>query len=281
MIESIAPIMSIKPKKPQIVGIVLVKNEEKYIKQIISNIVQFCDKIIVADNLSTDSTAEIILDAANKESGKIEYHSIAHPRESHNLIISYAGSKTWIFAVDGDEIYDPNGLSYLRRKIIEGIFDTWWIVLGNVLNCIELDLDKRYARGYLAPPCRSMTKLYNFNVIDSWDGPCPERLHGGSVTFKKGFSKTLRKEIYKEVVWEDAFFRCLHLCFLQRSGQDKMNGNGLFIRKNISDINSEGLYRQTWNKVFHIIGHKTKVSAWKQDKYMRGTLVRKEISSFF
>ena len=172
---------------PQIVGIVLVRNEEKYLQRIIGNILDFCDRILIADNLSTDSTADIASSIAGRLNNKVEYHSISHPGQSHSLIQGFAGSNTWIFAVDGDELYDPEGLARLRQRIFSGAFNDWWVVFGNVLNCIELNMELRYARGYLAPPCRSMTKLYNFNAIESWNGPCPERLHGGKVVFKKGF----------------------------------------------------------------------------------------------
>ena len=40
----------------QIVGISLVRNEDIFISQAITNVAEFCDKIIVLDNLSTDNT---------------------------------------------------------------------------------------------------------------------------------------------------------------------------------------------------------------------------------
>lgn len=268
-------------KAIKIVAILLVKNEERYIRKIINNIIDFCDRIIVADNLSTDNTAQLVLGAAHASSGKIVYHSITKPQESHDLIKGLAGSRTWVFAVDGDEIYDPVGLSRMREKIVAGDYDSFWQIFGNVLNCVELEVDQKRARGYLAPPCRSMTKLYNFNLIESWDGICPERLHGGEIVFKPGFSKELRKEIYKEISWEDAQLRCLHLCFLKRSKEDIKNESGLFVRKNISDLNSEkSIFRRLIN-LCRLNGEKKQDSIWKQQKYMRGELVEKDISIFF
>jgi len=264
----------------EIIGIVLVQNEEKYIHQILLNIVHFCDRIIVADNCSKDRTAERISWFSEKISKKVEYHHINHPPESHHLIEKFAGSKKWIFAVDGDELYDPEGLNWMRKSILAGDFDHWWVIFGNVLNCIELNVVKRYARGYLAPPCRSMTKLYNFNVIESWNGPCSERLHGGSMVFKQGFSRSLRYDMYKEISWENSCLRCLHLCFLKRSKHDITQKNGTFIRKNISDKNSEKFYKKLFGKLNSLFGKVEDISEWKQEKYMRGPLVRKEIDAF-
>ena len=71
------------------------------------------------------------------------------------------------------------------------------MILGNVLNCITFNPAIGQAGGYLAPPCRSMTKLYNFNAIESWAGPCPERLHGGDgirVGYEGGFDPPLERE---------------------------------------------------------------------------------------
>ena len=50
--------------------------------------------------------------------GKIELRSITDTRESHFLINGTAGTRTWIFAVDGDEIYDPVGLAKLRQEVL-------------------------------------------------------------------------------------------------------------------------------------------------------------------
>ncbi len=109
----------------QIIGIVLVQNEEEYIHRILLNINHFCDKIIVADNGSKDRTKERILRFAENISNKVEYNHIHHPRESHHLIEKFAGSRTWIFAVDGDELYDPGGLTRMRKSILDGDYDRW------------------------------------------------------------------------------------------------------------------------------------------------------------
>ena len=261
----------------RIVGILLVQNEEKYIQHIIRNILGFCDEIIVADNLSSDSTAEKVKELC-KEGGKVEYHSVSHPRLSHGLITRYVGTKTWVFGVDGDELYDPAGLQRMRRNIMTGHFDDWWMILGNVLHCIDVDFSRETAHGYLAPPCRSMTKLYNFEAITSWAGPCPERLHGGVRQFKDGYAKEMRLELYKSTSWEESDFRCLHLCFQKRSSRDQ-EVEGIFVRKNISDMNSEQLFRKIWNSILSVMG-KSKMSDWKRNKYMRGQRVTKNISSF-
>ena len=68
------------------------------------------------------------------------------------------------------------GLAEMRKRLFSGEYDAHWMILGNVLNCDLLELASMSAKGYLAPPCRSITKLYNFRLIRSWNGDTPERL---------------------------------------------------------------------------------------------------------
>lgn len=263
----------------KIVGILLVRNEDQFIERIIRNIIDFCDEVLVADNKSTDRTAEIVL-SLRERFPKIHYSSIDHPAKSQKLISGYAGTATWIFAVDGDELYDPLGLAILRQRIRKGEFDATWMMLGNVMNCLELDQDAGQAKGYLSPPCRSMTKLYNFNLISDWSGDCPERLHGGKIRFKDRASAEKRLELHTIFSWEDSIFRCLHLCFLQRSSKDRPGGDAPVLRKNISDRNSEGIFKRILMAGMSLLGLRNE-SFWKNEKYMRGDLVQKDVSSFF
>jgi hypothetical protein len=124
-----------------------------------------------------------------------------------------------------------------------------------------------------------MTKLYNFNSIEKWRGPCPERLHGGNILFKSGFSNTDRFYLYKEVLWEDSCFRCLHLCFLPRSSEDQDCSDELVVRKNIADQLAESLFIQCISWIKEKLGIQQS-SPWKREKYMQGELVRCAIDSF-
>lgn len=263
----------------RIIGIILVQNEDLYLLRVLQNIADFCDEIIVADHLSKDGTAEIAKNF-RKANCKIRYQRITKTSQSHELIEVYAGKPVWIFAVDGDEIYDPKGLLEIKEQIAEGQFDRYWMVLGNVLNCTELDMKKKIARGFLAPPCRSMTKFYNFNAITSWDGPCPERLHGGTIQFKPGYHQGLRLELYKSLSWENSKFRCLHLCFIRRSSLEEVAASGPHLRKNISDKNSEGFFAKLWGFCFPWC-RKRQDSHWKKEKYMRGERVTEAVDGFF
>ena len=260
----------------RIVGIVLVRNEDVFVERAIRNISDFCDHIIVADNFSKDQTWEIVT-LLVKDLVNIERHRIRKPSESHDLIKDYAGTHTWIFGVDGDEIYDPTGLREFRKDILAGRFDDWWVIFGNVLNCVSLDPRAGTATGHLAPPSRSMTKLYNFGLISAWRGPCIERLHGGTPVFKAGYDGSYRLNIHEKTAWEESKFRCLHTCFLRRSSMDRKQTRE---RPNIMEKSARGLGLRARLGFLRIPNTNTSTS-WKRQKYLRGDEVTKDVTCFF
>ncbi len=254
-----------------IVCVVLVRNEERFIATILGNILDFCDKIIVVDDVKTRDDTGVIVREMMKTHDKISYVLTKHPGESHKMIEKYAGSDTWIFAVDGDEIYDPEGLRRFRPRLEAGEFDKWWCIFGNVLNVKTFDLATGVVKGYLAPPCRSMTKLYNFAAIDAWDGPCDERLHGGTIRFRPGYDERLRCDIHETVDWREADFRCLHACFITRSRAEKRIQS---VRWNISDRTEMPWWRRLLRRDKNFV-------PWKLKKYCLGELVREDVQDFF
>lgn len=263
----------------QIIGIFLVRNEERFFNQVIANTIGFCDRLIIADNRSTDDTPEIARRWAERNP-RVSLHTVDHPAQAHALVKEYFNTPTWMFAVDGDEIYDPDGLARFRKDLLAGRHDEGWLLLGNVLNCIEIDTAARVARGYLAPPCRSMTKLYNFGAIRDWTGVETERMLGGTINFKPGWNESCRIKIHEHYSWEDSPYRCLHACFLPRSRQDQRGTNGLVSRWNPVELQTRGLKRAFLRVAKRLIG-RAPSSTWKQDKYMRGALVSKDVTSFF
>lgn len=247
----------------------LLRDEDGFVERALRNVVDFCDEIIVCDHGSRDATPEILNRLAEEFGGKLSVHSLLKSGESHDLIQGYAGTATWIFGIDGDEIYDPEGLTRFRTRLQTGEFDKWWAVFGNVLNVTELGDEN--ASGHLAPPCRSMTKLYNFAAIHAWDGPCVERLHGGTIRFRDGFHEGLRCSLHEQTTWDDADFRCLHHCFLKRSSADHA---GATPRRNIMD-------RHAWSLAKCVAWLTGKDAGWKREKYARGPVVTKPTAVFF
>lgn len=264
-------------KLTRIVGIVLVRNEDRFVRRVVENISEFCDRIILADNGSTDDTAKILREWASHDPACREYHRLESPAESHDLLAGLAGTSTWVFAADGDEIYDPVGLAAFRTQLLAGEFAASWMVMGNVLNCTRLDEATGQAEGYLSPPSRSITKLYNFSAIDCWEGPTPERLHGGRIGFRPGFSANQKRLLHEEISWEASPLRCLHVCFLRRSHSESGPESE---RANIMEKQPQGLLTRVRRWVAHCLGREPQ-SSWKRDRYCRGPLTTVGTTPFF
>ena len=261
----------------RIVGIVIVRNEDRFVRQAVINALDFCDQILLVDNGSIDSTQEIFKELEAVHPGKLKLYHIQNPKESHDLLKRYAGTRTWIFAVDGDEIYDHKRLTEFRPRLISGEFDSHWMLLGNVHHCDSLDIQNGIAGGYSSPPGRSITKLYNFAAIKSWNGDTPERLHGGVPEFLSGYNDQMKRQLQLEYSWEESPLRCLHLCCVPRSCLDAEQSGS---RENIMET-----YRGGWtNRVkrfFRKLMGQSEMSEWKRERYARGERAQVSTTPFF
>ena len=261
----------------RVVGIALVRDEDLFVEQALQNVLDFCDELIIADNGSRDGTLPILERIAAGHPDKVRLHRIAHPSESHDLIKGYAGDDVWILGVDGDELYDPARLEAFKRTLLSGELDEWWLVRGNALHCDQLADDRSSAAGWLSPPSPSMTKLHNFRLIESWDGPAPERLHGREgLRFKPGAGER-KYELMRAFSWDESPFRCLHLCFVRRSTRER-NAQA---RRNIPDMNApRRRLRRLWTRVRQAAGVPEQ-SPWKLANYRQGEPVQVSATEFF
>jgi glycosyl transferase family 2 len=261
----------------RIVGIVLVRNEDVYVEQAIRNVASFCDRIHALDHVSKDKTWEILQELA----GVLEHLDVRrthHADESHALVEQYAGTDTWVFGVDGDELYDSGRLAAFREELLSGAYGGAFKIASNVVNCIGVDRVLVTATGYPSPPSRSITKLYNFAAIDSWAGDGSERLHGGTIAFRPGYDDQSVDNIGERLTWDETPLRCLHMCFVPRSSADPedpvarpiLMESGRHDRTLLGDVKRRLRRRRA-----------PAVSRWKQEKYMRGDLVTVDASPFF
>ncbi len=269
------------PAQPsaRIVGIVLVRNEDVFVEQAIRNVAEFCDRIHAVDHVSDDQTWEVLRTLA-AEYDHLDARRVHHAGESHRLIERYAGTSTWVFGVDGDELYDPSRLGGFRAELLDGAFGAVFKVASNVLNCVQLDDERKTASGYLSPPSRSITKLYNFAAIDAWTGDGSERLHGGTAVFRPGYHERAVDNIGERLSWDETPLRCLHACFLRRSSVEPEPAEPL----GRPILEETAMQDRSWRGVFkrRVRGRRVpQVSAWKREKYMRGPLTTVDAAPFF
>jgi glycosyltransferase involved in cell wall biosynthesis len=206
----------------QIVGSVLVRNEDVFVERAIRNVAAFCDRVHVVDHVSTDGTWDAVRTLA-EEFDHIQARRSRNAADAHRALERYAGTPTWVLGVDGDELYDPAGLERLRGDLLGGAHADVFRVKAYVLNCDELDRASATASGWLAPPSRPVTKLFNFAAVESWrDSPDP--LQAGRPAFNAGYDWESRRDLASTTTWDSDPLRCLHVCFLRRSSADGDDG---------------------------------------------------------
>jgi hypothetical protein len=259
----------------RIVGSVLVRNEDVFLEQAISNVATFCDRVHVLDQLSIDRTPEIL-------------RSLEREFDHVQVVRSPAGTETWVLGVDGDELFDPDALARIRGDLLAGTHDDVFRLKGHVLNCDALEADDgdRSASGFMAPPSRPVTKLFNMATLTSWTG-CPERLHAGSPSFRGGFDWESIRYLSDETTWDSDPLRLLHVCFVRRSSRDNLDPpggrlsmweTGVF-RKGIRGIPQRLRFRRFMDP--RIKEYKRQGRNWKQEWYRRGERVTVDASPFF
>jgi len=266
----------------RIVGSVLVRNEDVFVEQAVRNVADFCDRIHIVDHLSDDSTWEIVQRLAG-ELGHVDARRARNSAVAHRMLAPYAGSETWVFGVDGDELYDPDALARMRTELLGGAHADVFRLKAHVLNCDELDGVARTASGWLAPPSRPVTKLFNFGAVESWP-ESPDPLQAGDVVFRPGYDWETRRDLADSTTWETDQLRCLHVCFLPRSSRDAEGGS----RKNLDESRQfdRGILGSVRRRMRpprpapHIAELERQGKDWKRAWYARGERVTVDATPF-
>ena len=255
------------------VGSVLVRNEDVFVARAIRNVASFCDEIHAVDHESEDGTAEILRRLAD-ELDRVHVVRTKNAGISHRTLESYAGTDTWVLGVDGDELYDPTALERLRSDLEAGAHADVFRLKGHVLNCDELRDGN--ASGYMAPPSRPVTKLFNMAAVSSWTG-CPERLHAGRVVFRGGFSWETVRYLCESTSWDSDPLHLLHVCFLRRSsrggldpaeGRQSIAETGAF-RRGVFGLPVRLRFRRSYMDP-RIKEYRREGRSWKREWYARG-----------
>jgi glycosyltransferase involved in cell wall biosynthesis len=255
----------------------LVHNEDEFVEQALRNAAAFCDRFHVADHMSTDGTWDAIQRLA-AEHEHVEPVRVRKTGDSHALVEGYAGTDTWVLGVDGDELYDPAGLARFREELLGGAHREFFSLKSNVLNVTDLDDERRAASGYLSPPSRSITKLFNFAAIDSWTECHRQYMHDGEIAFRLGYDRETIGFLGDRHAWEESALRCLHVCFLRRSSVDAPDVAG---HGRLSPIELGGKRRSRLTSLVERLRQPESSSPWKDEKYRQGELVTKDATPFF
>jgi hypothetical protein len=261
----------------QVVAVVLLHNEDIFCERVIRNVAGVCDAVHVADHASSDRTWDVVSGLA-AELDNVDAARVSHAARSHDLVLPYVGTDTWVLSADGDEIFDPDGLHRLREALQAGSYGDSFRLFPAMLHCVAVDEEAMTATGYLAPPARSGPKLFNFAAIDAWSRVYRERLHEGEPAFRPGWHWESVAKLGREFEWDENPFRCLHACFVRRSSRDAPDGE--HVRLNIAEADT--YRRDTLGRIARRLrGSRAPGGvSWKLEKYRRGPLVTKDASPF-
>jgi hypothetical protein len=262
----------------RIVGIAMVRDEDVFVERALRNVLEFCDELIAADHRSRDETPRILAELAAAHPGRVRFERVDEAGEANELLRPYVGQDVWVFGVDGDELYEPDRLQALRPRLLDGEFDDWYLIKGNVLHCDDLDAASGTAAGWLAPPARSITKLFNFSALERWEGRAIEHLYGGRRTFRPGYSDETIHWLRDEYDWPSSPFRCLHVCFLRRSSRQPA---GQQTRQSVIELGGIPRRRRALGRLGALVGRPPE-SGWKLAKYRQGPRVEvDDVAPFF
>jgi hypothetical protein len=269
-------------KPVRVLGSVLVRNEDLFVERAIRNAAAFCDRIYAYDHLSNDETWDILRRLA-RELEHLEIRRTPRTADSHKPFEPHAGTRTWVLGIDGDELFDEAGLARLREQLLAGEHEDVFRLKAHVLNCEAFDEDDGTASGYMAPPSRPVTKLFNLAAVDSWSG-CSERLHDGHPQFRPGYHWESLRFLSDTLRWEEDPLRCLHLCFMARSSRESEGAS----RRNVNetgewDRSAMGMLKRKLRRhtapnavaALHREG-----TDWKREWYARGERVTVDAAPF-
>ena len=144
-------------------AVVLTKNSEKYLAEVIKSIQQCTDCVLVIDSGSTDNSVGI----AKALGATVVEHPWPNSFADQRNFAHTQTSAKWILAVDSDEIIDPELADDIRHAVQSGTAPCYTLRRKNEL------FGLRCNHGIFAPD--DVTRLYQREIC-RWVGDVHERL---------------------------------------------------------------------------------------------------------
>lgn len=158
-----------------VVPILMVRNEEYYIKDVLSPLLKVFGKAIVGDTGSTDKTCSIVRamnGATLFEYGTMDNHGLGQLRKVMGSTAQSLYGAEWIMQVDGDELYHIEALRQIRDLEVPVGKKAIYTVLVSVDedgNGRIWELDDLFNRLAIIPPDTGWHGEYPFEVPDVFD----------------------------------------------------------------------------------------------------------------
>lgn len=101
----------------QFAAMLRVKNEERWLKEVLTSTLGLCEHIFLLDDNSTDKTCEIASEFGYRITIlKSPFHGLDESRDKNYLLdeIIMRAEPEWILAIDGDEVLERTGADKIR-----------------------------------------------------------------------------------------------------------------------------------------------------------------------
>lgn len=128
--------MSDERSEPQFVAMLRIRNEARWIAEVIESVAPLCDRVFVMDDHSTDNTAEICARYPMVEVFPSPFQGLNEARDKNWLYdrILERCRPEWILCVDGDEVLEAGGGEQLRAICAAGDADAYRLKIAFLWN---------------------------------------------------------------------------------------------------------------------------------------------------
>ena len=167
----------------KIVVMYRLKNEERWIKQSIESVYDFCDEIVIFDDNSTDNTKQICSQFDKVVDIHTKTDSSFDEARDRNFLLDMALKRnpTIVLSLDGDEIFLPDSGKIIQEEIDilypeNSVFEFQLLTLWDKPEQIRFDGD--FSSFWQKRMFRLKDQPSDLKIFDS---PYPGNLHCGSI----------------------------------------------------------------------------------------------------
>lgn len=127
-----------------IVGMMRVRNEARWIRAVVSSILPLCERVLILDDRSEDSTPDICRALGDRVTViPSPFSGLDESRDKNYLLGEVERTAAeWCLCIDGDEILEPSGPERIRAELVAPGHDCYALrvlYLWNAPDTVRLD----------------------------------------------------------------------------------------------------------------------------------------------
>jgi hypothetical protein len=113
------------PARPRFVGAMRIKNEARWLEEVLTRALDLCSEVYVLDDHSTDETPLICQSFGSRvRLFRSPFEGLDEARDKNYLLEKLLAARPdWVLWIDGDEVLERNGAAMLRAAVADGAGD--------------------------------------------------------------------------------------------------------------------------------------------------------------